>query len=148
MIKIAQVDDDKNFNFLFYSLVEEYNKYHPKEPIVLTSFSSGEKFWKNFEKGPEDYDLVILDISIGQENGYDVAKSIYDSSTHEVLPVVLMLSSHIPPDETFASLLHKSHIDLEEILNRFKTLALDAEHRNMTDVLLRSEEYSFNLAHA
>jgi DNA-binding response OmpR family regulator len=150
MIKIAHIDDDHNFGFLFWTMVQVYNATvtEDEDMIVLDSYRDGKHFWDVFTNDSEEYDLVVLDITLGNENGYDIAQKIYDNSTHTVLPVVIMLSSHILRSETFASLIAKHDIKMRDIVRRFKMLSRDANHRNMTDVLLRSEDYSNHIAHA
>jgi response regulator RpfG family c-di-GMP phosphodiesterase len=146
MIRVAHIDDEKDYGFLFWTLVHNYNKT-ATEKIKLTNFSCPNKFWDGFSDDPEDYDLVITDIAFVNENGYDLAQKIYKNSTHDILPVVLILSSHVAPDETFASLVSKTDINIKDIIDRFLELSKDAHHRNMTDVILRSEDYANGLAH-
>ena len=150
MIKIAHIDDDHNFGFLFWTLIQAYNATVTKDEdmIVLDSYRDGKHFWEAFMNDAQEYDLVVLDIQLGNENGYDIAQNIYDNSTHTILPVVIMLSSYILRSETFASLIAKDDLKIRDIVRRFKMLSRDANHRNMTDVLLRSEDYSNNIAHA
>lgn len=146
MIRVAHIDDEKNYGFLFWTLVERYNR-DAKEKIKLTTFSCPHKFWKEFSDSPEDYDLVVTDIAFANDTGYDLAQQIYRNSTHDILPVVLILSSHVAPDETFASLVSKTDIDIDDIVGRFLELSKDAHHRNMTDVMLRSADYESGMAH-
>ena len=150
MIKIAHIDDDHNFGFLFWTLVQAYNATltDKKDMITLDSYRDGDHFWNAFIDGQEEYDLVIIDIKLRTENGYDIAQKIYNNSTHLILPVVIILSSYILKSETFASLIAKDDLKIKDIVRRFKLLSRDANHRNMTDVLLRSEDYSNNIAHA
>jgi len=148
MIKIAQIDDDSDFSFLLWTASTYYNKSaKPKDQIVITSFNNSSQFWKSFNDNTEEFDLVLLDIQLGAENGYDVAKKIYANSTHDILPVVLILSTHVSPDETFASLVPKADVNFDDLVKRFRMLSEDANHRNITDVMLRSEDFSNKLAH-
>ena len=116
MIKIAHIDDDHNFGFLFWTMVQAYNATATKDEdmIVLDSYRDGKHFWEAFMNDAQEYDLVVLDIQL----------------------------------ETFASLIAKDDIKIRDIVRRFKMLSRDANHRNMTDVLLRSEDYSNHIAHA
>lgn len=146
MIKIAHVDDDNNFSFLMYTLMNQYQNV-TGEKVDFVSFERASDFMEVFSENREEFDLVLLDIQLDDATGYEVAQEIYDNSSHDILPVVIILSTHVSPEETFASLMSKIKIDFHEIINRFKLLSQDSNHRNMTDIFLRAEDYSNGLAH-
>lgn len=71
-MKIAICDDDKNDRETMLKLVSEYldiNDYN----VVIDEFSTGEEF---LAEDIKQYDLVILDIFMGELNGMETAKQL------------------------------------------------------------------------
>jgi len=147
IIRIAHIDDNEDYLFALKRKIKTYNKTADTK-IVVYSYANGMDFWKAFLANPEQFSLVLMDIELGSESGYDIAKRIYSNSTHDILPVVMILSTHVDKDDSFMSLVNKEDLNIEDIMARFTELAVDDTHRNMSDVMLRAEDFSNKIGHA
>ena len=72
-MKVALVDDNKSD----LALLSEYISDHTANSCQIDTFSSGESFLSLWKSG--SYDLVVLDIFIGDMTGIEVAKKLRES---------------------------------------------------------------------
>ncbi len=82
-MRIALVDDEKlQLNTTYTKLTSALNTLG----IVvqrIDCFSSGEEFLKSWSKG--DYDIILLDIYMGEQDGVSVARTIRETDTDVIL---------------------------------------------------------------
>lgn len=91
MLNIAIIDDDNNIcaeleNILQDYLKNEYIKYN------IDTFYSGKKFIE-YLKNENTYDIIFLDIEIGDLTGLDIGKYIRESLKDEMTKIIYV-SSH------------------------------------------------------
>lgn len=92
MINVAIVDDDNNICVELENILIEYlKKYYLKFNIDI--FYTGQEFIKYLEN-ENIYDIVFLDIEIGNLTGIDVGKYIREKLQNEIVKIVY-ISSHI-----------------------------------------------------
>lgn len=90
MLNIAIIDDDDNIcaeleNILQDYLKKEYIKYN------IDTFYSGKKFI-DYLKNENTYDIIFLDIEIGDLTGLDVGKYIRESLKDEMIKIIYISS--------------------------------------------------------
>lgn len=72
--KIAICDDESSVTEYVSSIVTEWAKEHQYD-VQLRTFSSAESFLFSYEE-ENDYDILLLDVEMGQMDGVSLAKSI------------------------------------------------------------------------
>lgn len=85
-MRIAVCDDEKVQRELLKKYLAEWEESR-KNPLEIRTFSSGEEFlfaWEDDKK----YDLIILDIEMGQLNGMELADKI--RKQNEELPILFV----------------------------------------------------------
>lgn len=91
MLNIAIVDDDNNICVELENILMEYlKKYYLKFNIDI--FYTGQEFIKYLEN-ENIYDIVFLDIEIGDLTGVDIGKYIRENLQNEILKIIY-ISSH------------------------------------------------------
>ncbi|UQZ88072.1 hypothetical protein C4J81_02115 [Deltaproteobacteria bacterium Smac51] len=93
MIRIAIVDDDKEFLRQTIAHVEAYPDWGGEQHVIIP-FGSAEEFWPAFECG--SFDIVLLDIVMPGLSGLDVAKKIYDQDPAVIIAFVSSSPDHAP----------------------------------------------------
>jgi DNA-binding LytR/AlgR family response regulator len=88
------VDDERIYFVVMRDLFTEFEQLY-KCRIEVTTFSSGKAFIDTFRPGV--YDLVFMDIYVGNENGVDVAREMRKRDA-ECLLVFLTSSDDFMPD--------------------------------------------------
>ena len=94
-MKIAICDDDEKDRELMYSLVREYLELHNYH-IRIDQFHTGEAF---LAAKVEDYDLVILDIFMGELNGIQTAHKLMEE--HPKLQIIFCSTSNAYAAESY-----------------------------------------------
>lgn len=88
-MKIAICDDEK----LFSAKLKEYlEKYYKSIDLIIETFKSGEEFIKRFMNMNNGYDMVFLDIEMGQINGIETAKKLREYNKEII---IIFLTSHV-----------------------------------------------------
>lgn len=73
IMRIALVDDDKSDLSRLHAYINEYSKNFSLS-VFIKSFTNGEEFLHTFSS--ESFDLIFLDIFMGNINGMDIAEEI------------------------------------------------------------------------
>ena len=95
-MRIALIDDEiKYLNEMKELLLKLHEELFPSFSMVIDSFQTGSSFLENAEK--EKYQLVFMDIYIGDTNGISVAKQFREKDP-ECLLVFLTSSSDFMPE--------------------------------------------------
>lgn len=81
MLKIAVCDDDESEIMLIKGYSERYSVQYDNF-LEFTSFHSGEELLKRYKKG--DFDLILLDVEMGEMDGIYVADQIRHIPDHDV----------------------------------------------------------------
>lgn len=93
-MKIAMVDDEKEYFAIMNQFFHEFAcKNHCQ--LKVATFTDGESFLNSFAAGA--YDLVFMDIYIGNSNGVDIARQMLAIDSNCLL-VFLTSSSEFMPD--------------------------------------------------
>lgn len=148
-MNIALVDDDSQQMELLKNLICS----QLGNQISLDCFSSGEDFLASFQGGR--YDLIILDIFMGEMTGIETAKKI--RRTDELVRLVFSTTSNEFASESYevnaCYYLHKP-LDEEKIRQMLDRINLEALERSRaitlkdgTSVVLRSVIYADSDAH-
>lgn len=93
---LLMVDDDEEDVYLTKRAFSEH-----LDSIVFKSVPSGEQFFNFLDRESEfsevteaeKPDVVLLDINIPRENGFDILKKLKKDSKHSHLPVVMLTTS-------------------------------------------------------
>lgn len=85
-MRVAFIDDDPNELKILHTY---FNDLTDSSTISIDDFSSGEEFLSRFTAGL--YDLVILDIFMGDLTGVDVAHLRFSDITTAILIVLLTI---------------------------------------------------------
>lgn len=85
-MRVAFIDDDPNELKILHTY---FNDLTDPSTISIDDFSSGEEFFSRFTAGL--YDLVILDIFMGDLTGGDVAHLRFSDVTTAILIVLLTI---------------------------------------------------------
>lgn len=94
-MKIAICDDDENDRNLMFQLVSEYLDLHNYH-IGIDQYLTGEEF---LASNVDQYDLVILDIFMGQLNGIETAKRLVEE--HPKLQIIFCSTSNAYAAESY-----------------------------------------------
>lgn len=89
MINIAICEDNENYLKHIYQMISSICKTHNID-ITLTTFDSGEKIIDFLETHP-DFDLLFLDIIMGNINGIEVAQYIRKKNSDQ--PIIFTTSN-------------------------------------------------------
>lgn len=81
MFRIAVCDDDKSELELLGDYAVRYSMQH-KTDVTVKGYLSGEELLENYKKG--EFDLIILDVEMGEMNGILTADRIRHIPDHEV----------------------------------------------------------------
>ncbi|MEG1895437.1 MAG: LytTR family DNA-binding domain-containing protein [Oscillospiraceae bacterium] len=92
MINIAICDDDKNSNNRLEALLKRYVAENFIEVLIYSYTTGTELLQSNIEK----YDILFLDVDMGEENGIAVAKSIREINKDLILIFVSGLIQYAP----------------------------------------------------
>lgn len=91
MIRIAIVDDDKDALDKVCNLIEKYCQTNP-QMVYRKKYSSANELKWDLEEKKEIFDIYILDIEIGDDNGIDVARFI---RTMDEQAYIIFLTSYM-----------------------------------------------------
>lgn len=94
-MKIAICDDDDSDRKLMFQLVMEYLDLHNYH-IGVDQYLTGEEF---LASNVDQYDLVILDIFMGQLNGIEIAKRLVEE--HPKLQIIFCSTSNAYAAESY-----------------------------------------------
>ena len=141
MLKIAICDDDISGVNVLIKLLASYQEEHGLY-FEISAFTSGKKLLSsNLSK----YDLIFLDVSMGEENGIDIAMEIRKINKKLILVYVSGYIQYAPKGyraKAFAYILKKDLISIfeitmddvmKEIQNNKQTYTFKSE--NMTTTL-------------
>lgn len=81
-MKICLVDDEQNCIDNLKKQLSRYGKEH-NLPISFDTFSDGEPFKKSYS--PDKYDIIFLDIYIGETTGMELAKEVRSQSENAMI---------------------------------------------------------------
>lgn len=84
---IAICDDER----VQISIIEEYIEKQNYKNIVCDTFSSGEELLDMYANGEIIYNIVFLDIEIGNENGLDIARRLRKIDNNVI---IIFITSH------------------------------------------------------
>ena len=88
-MKIAICDDEK----IFRGQLQEYlNKYYKSLDTIVESFTSGEKFLEKYMINPNAYELIFMDIEMGELDGINTAKRLREYNSDVI---IIFLTSHV-----------------------------------------------------
>lgn len=88
-MKIAICDDEEIFSLKLQEYLENYYK---SIDLIIDKFKSGEDFIKKCTNMDYGYDLVFLDIEMGQLDGIETAKKLREYNKDII---IIFLTSHI-----------------------------------------------------
>ncbi len=83
MAHILLVEDDKG-------IVENLTEFLQKEGFTITSVDGQEKALALLETSVSDYDLMLLDVSLAEGNGFAVCRAVKANTS---LPVIFLTAS-------------------------------------------------------
>ena len=83
MAHILLVEDDKG-------IVENLTEFLPKDGFTITSVDGQEKALALLETSVSDYDLMLLDVSLAEGNGFAVCRAVKANTS---LPVIFLTAS-------------------------------------------------------
>lgn len=91
MISIGIVEDNNNDYELLNSYLAKYSE--DKEKFVIKRFSCASEFYNAYKK--DMFDLLFLDVELGDSNGVDIARKIREADDEVLLIFVTNLSSYV-----------------------------------------------------
>ncbi len=89
MYRFCIVDDDKNIRDELLSFLKQYSQEENLE-ISIDCFEDANKFLKQ----DDEYDLIFMDIEIGDLNGIDVVKSMREKKIDTIVIFISYLASY------------------------------------------------------
>lgn len=138
MLNIAILDDDNNICVELENILIEYlKKYHLKFNIDI--FYTGQKFIKYLDN-ENTYDIVFLDIEIGNLTGVDIGKYIRKTLEHRDTKIIYISSFNKYAMELFDL---KPTNFLIKPLNKNKIIEVLKDILN--DIELQSNEFIFKV---
>jgi len=84
MIKLAVIEDNDVWKYIIQDRIEKKGNFK-----IIANCSLGEEFFHRFENADE-IDLVILDLDLPAENGFEIADQL--KSKYPCLPFVVFTS--------------------------------------------------------
>lgn len=117
-IHIAVIDDYQDDLRIFETMFKRWNTSN-KGSTSLSCFSSASSFFKH----TESFDLVIVDMKMGNISGLDVFKWLIRRGT--MMPVILMTSGSFSKECYFDVALDKNNLSVESILGKYTLLKGD-----------------------
>lgn len=100
MTRMCIYDDDIEFSLLFEKLLYRYAEENDKE-IDVEIFQGGEN--AAFQIAQNEYDILFLDIDLGDVKGFEIGKQIRDELKNNKIQIV-----YISGDTSYAMELFKT----------------------------------------
>lgn len=130
-MKIALIDDEQHQLETLKACLQEAFSSIGISPKELATYTSGDDFFANWESG--QYDIIILDIYMGQENGIDIARKIREQDKQVALAFCTSSNEFAAQSyEVEARYYLNKPISLDTVLVMLRRMNLAEMERNKT----------------
>jgi DNA-binding NtrC family response regulator len=141
-MRIAFIDDCKNFLGLYKGFVLKYNQtHHEADAVTASYFEDPKEFIKYIEEhGQESFDYAVIDLHMPKMSGYDVAEYLIKKCPH--MKEIICSGEIDSKTETLKSIMPKNGFNIDSLLKRFASLR---PLRNQLEVKIRASEFNYKL---
>jgi len=138
-LNLAYVDDEQAYVWLLEHEIEAFNEAQNQYKINFSGFDDSTNFLDEYNKDPDKFDLVMIDMILKEKRGFDLLKPIWVKEKP-----VIMCSGHIGLDEDLPSMMPKAGMKVSEIIYRYLQLIKDF-HANVIQLMLRATDSRYAL---